>query len=92
MTIPCQAQLNLIPGVNMWLLETGSQFDVPWDQKEVGFDQTNGMDVQQNLLHMVSSVGGTNSKTAYLGEEVDLIEMIRKPNLILLGKKQKLII
>ena len=24
---------------------TGSQFDVLWDQKEVGFDQTNGSDV-----------------------------------------------
>ena len=24
---------------------TRSQFDVLWDQKEVGFDQTNGMDV-----------------------------------------------
>ena len=51
-------------------------------------DLINQMDrMSENLLHMVSNVGGTNSNTAYLGEEVDLIEMIRKPNLILLGKK-----
>ena len=24
---------------------TGSQFDILWDQKEVGFDQTNGLNV-----------------------------------------------
>ena len=35
---------------------TGSQFDVLWDQKEVGFDQMSGMDVY-NFLHMVSSAG-----------------------------------
>ena len=51
-------------------------------------DLINQMDrMSEKLLHMVSNVGGTNSNTAYLGEEVDLIEMIRKPNLILLGKK-----
>ena len=49
---------------------TKSQFDVLWDQKEVGFDQMSGMDVY-NFLHMVSSAGRTNSNTAYLGEEVD---------------------
>ena len=40
-----------------------------------------------NFLYMVSSVGGTNSNTACLGEEVDLMEMDRKTILILLGKK-----
>ena len=65
---------------------TGSQFDILWDQNEVGFDQMNEMDVY-NFLNMVSGVGGTNSNTACLGEEVDLMEMNRKPNLILLGKK-----
>ena len=35
----------------------------------------NGMDVY-NFLYIVSSVGETNSNTAYLGEEVDdLMEM-----------------
>ena len=43
--------------------------------------------MSKNLLHMVNSVGGTNSNTACLGEEVDLMEMDRKPILILLGKK-----
>ena len=37
-------------------VETGSQFDSLWDQKETGFDQTSGMDVY-NFLHMVSSAG-----------------------------------
>ena len=47
----------------------------------------NGMNVY-NFLYMVSSVGGTNSNTACLREEVDdLMEMDRKPILILLGKK-----
>ena len=47
----------------------------------------NRMDIY-NFLYMVSSVGGTNSNTAFLGEEVDdLMEMDRKPILILLGKK-----
>ena len=46
-----------------------------------------GMDVY-NFLHMISSAGGTNSKTACLGEEVDdPMEVDRKPILILLGKK-----
>ncbi|XP_022764764.1 DNA-directed RNA polymerase V subunit 1 isoform X2 [Durio zibethinus] len=49
---------------------TGSRFDILWDRKEVGFDQTSGMDVY-NFLHMVSGVGGTNPDTACLGEEVD---------------------
>ena len=41
-----------------------------------------------NFLHMVSKNGGTNSNTICLGEEVDgLIEVDRKPILILLGKK-----
>ena len=35
---------------------TGSQFDSLWDQKEIGFDKMNGMDVY-NFLHMVSSAG-----------------------------------
>ena len=45
---------------------TGSQFDVLW--KEV--DDLMAVNVY-NFLHMVSSVGGTNSNTACLGEEVD---------------------
>ncbi|XWS74551.1 hypothetical protein CRYUN_Cryun01aG0007800 [Craigia yunnanensis] len=54
---------------------TGSQFDILWDRKEVGFDQMSGMDVY-NFLHMVSSAGGTNSNTACLGEDIDdLMEM-----------------
>ena len=56
-------------------VRTGSQFDVIWDWKEVGFDKTSEMDVY-NFLHMVSSVGGTNFNFACLGEEVDdLMEM-----------------
>ena len=46
----------------------GSRFDVLWDRKEVG--DLMEVDVY-NFLHMVSSVGGTNSNTACLGEEVD---------------------
>ena len=47
-----------------------------------------GMDVY-NFLYMVSSVGGSNSNTACLREEVDnLMEMDEKLNLIRLGKKQ----
>ena len=46
-----------------------------------------GMNVY-NFLHMVSSVGGTNSNTACLREEVDdLMEMDEESILILLGKK-----
>ena len=67
-------------------VETGSQFDVIWDWKEVGFDKTSGMDVY-NFLHMVNIIGVTNSNTACLGEEIDLMEMDRKSILILLGKK-----
>ena len=63
---------------------TGSQFYSLWDQKEVGFDQMNGMDVY-NFLHMVISAGRINSNPACLGEEVDLMEI--ESNLILLGKK-----
>ena len=37
-------------------VETGSQFDSLWDQKETGFDQISGMDVY-HFLHMVSSAG-----------------------------------
>ena len=37
---------------------TGSQFDILWDQKEVGFDKMNGMDVY-NFLHMVSIISKT---------------------------------
>ena len=48
---------------------TGSRFYV-LDWKEVGFDQMSGMDVY-NFMHMVSSVGGTNSNTTCLGKEVD---------------------
>ena len=48
------------------------------------------MDVY-NFLRMVSSIGGTNSNTACLGEEVDDIlemdEVLVKPILILFGKK-----
>ena len=40
---------------------------------------------------MVNSVGGTNSNTAYLGEEVDdlmeMDEVLVEPILILFGKK-----
>ena len=53
---------------------TGSWFDVLWDWKKVGFDQTSRMDVY-NFLHMVSSAGRINSNPACLGEEVDLMEM-----------------
>ena len=35
---------------------TGSQLDPLWDQKEIGFDKMNGMDVY-NFLHMVISAG-----------------------------------
>ena len=35
---------------------TGSQSDILWDRKEVGFDQMSGMDVY-NILHMVNSAG-----------------------------------
>ena len=52
------------------VVETRSQFDILWDQKEVGFDKMSGMDVY-NFRHMVSSIGGTNSNTVCLGEEVD---------------------
>ena len=65
----------------------GLQFDSPWDQKEVGFDQISGMDVY-NFLHMVSSTGRNNSNPACLREEADdLMEIDRKTILILLGKK-----
>ena len=68
-------------------VETGSQFDSLWDQKETGFDQMSEMNVY-NFLHMVSSVGGINSNTASLGEEVDNpMEVDKEPILILLGKK-----
>ena len=41
----------------------------------LGFDQMNKMNVY-NFLYMISSVGGTNSNIACLGEEVDnLMEM-----------------
>ena len=71
---------------------TGSQFDTLWDQKEIRFDQMSGMDVY-NLLHMISSIGRTNSNIACLGEEVDdLMKKDEEPILILLGKKQELII
>ena len=71
----------------MRLLEQDHNFDVWWDQKKVRFDQISGMDVY-NFLHMVSSVGGINSNTAFLREEVDdPMEVYRKPILILLGKK-----
>ena len=50
----------------------------------------NGMDIY-NFLYMVSNVGGTNSNTACLGEEVDDLmevdEVLVEPILILLGKK-----
>ena len=66
---------------------TGSPFDSLWDQKKVRFDPMSGMDVY-NFLHMVSSVGGINSNTASLGEEVDNpMEVDKEPILILLGKK-----
>ena len=51
-------------------IRIGSRLDVLWDRKDVRFDQMSGMDVH-NFLHMVSSVGGTNSNTACLGKEVD---------------------
>ena len=71
----------------MRLLEQDHNFDVSWDQKKVGLDQMSGMNVY-NFLHMVSSVGGTNSNTACLREEVDdLTEVDEEPILILLGKK-----
>ena len=71
----------------MWLLEQDHSFDVWWDQKKVVFDQMSGMDVY-NFLHMVSSIGGINSNTAYLGEEIDNpMEVDKEPILILLGKK-----
>ena len=64
---------------------TGSQFDIMWDRKEVGFDHMSGMDVY-NFLHMVSSAGITNSNPACLGEEVDdLMEVLVEPILILLA-------
>ena len=49
---------------------TRSQFDVLWDWKKVGFDQMSGMDVY-NFLHMVISIGRTNSNTACLRKKVD---------------------
>ena len=63
-------------------VETGSQFDSLWDQKETGFDQMSEMNVY-NFLHMVCNVGGINSNPACLGEEVDdLMKMDRiKSNL-----------
>ena len=51
---------------------TGLQFDSLRDQKEIGFDKMNGMDVY-NFLHMVSSAGRINSNPACLGKEVDLM-------------------
>ena len=53
---------------------TGSSIDSLWDQKETGLNQMSEMDVY-NFLHMVSSAGRINSNPAYLGEEVDLMEM-----------------
>ena len=62
----------------------------PVQKRRLGFDQMNGMNAY-DFLYMVSSVGGTNSNTTCLGEEVnDLMEMdevLVKPILILLGKK-----
>ena len=56
-------------------------------KRRLGFDQMNGMNVY-NFLYMVSSVGGTDSNTACLREEVDdLMEMDEEPILILFGKK-----
>ena len=58
----------------MWLLEQDHNL-TPCGIRKVGFDQMSGMDVY-NFLHMVSSVGETNSNTACLGEKVDdLMEM-----------------
>ena len=71
----------------MWLLEQDHSFDVWWDQKKVGFNQTSGMDVY-NFLHIVSSVGGINSNTVCLGEKVDNpMKVDKEPILILFGKK-----
>ena len=72
----------------LMIIGTRSQFDVLWDQKEVGFNQMSGMDVY-NFLHMVSSIGGTNFNTAYIGKEVDDLmevdEVLVEPILILLA-------
>ena len=68
-------------------VEIGSQFDSLWDQKETGFDQMSGIDVN-NFLHMVSSVGGINSNTVCLGEEIDnSMEVDKETILIFFGKK-----
>ena len=85
---------------------TRSRFDVLRDWKEVGFDQMskdnlvlrhglgfdqmNGMDVY-NFLHIVSSVGKTNSNTAYLGEEIDDIMEMYETNSTCLGEEVDLI-
>ena len=60
----------------------GSRFDTPGEE----VDDLIEVNVY-NFLYMVSSVGGTKSNTACLGEEVDLMKMVRKPILILLGEK-----
>ena len=78
--------MNLIFGVNMWLLEQDYSLTSYGIRRRL--DLIKQMDrISKNLLHMVSSVGGTKSNTACLEEKVDLIEMDRKSNLILLGKK-----
>ena len=57
---------------------TKSSIDSLWDQKKVGFDQISGMDVY-NFLYMVSSVGRTNSNSAWQKMQVDdLMEVDEK--------------
>ena len=70
----------------MWLLEQDYSLTSYGIRRRL--DLIKQMDrMSKNLLYTVNSVGETKSNIACLEEEVDLIEMDRKPNLILLGKK-----
>ena len=63
----------------MWLLK--QDHDLTSQEKKV--DDLMEVDVY-NFLHMVSSVGGTNSNIACLGEEVnDLMEMDEGANCLI---------
>ena len=71
----------------MCLLEQDHSLTSCGIRKRFDLIQMSRMDVY-NFLHMVNNIGGTNSNTACLREEVDdLMEIDEEPILILLGKK-----
>ena len=71
----------------MWLLEQDHSLASYGIRRRLDLIKQMDRMSKKNLLYTVNSVGETKYNTAYLEEEVDLMEMDRKPNLILLGKK-----